>query len=46
MLAQKKQLKVIAELEDGLSQSKRDVSIKEQMTIVIRFVNKRGCVVE
>jgi aspartate-semialdehyde dehydrogenase len=24
----------------------RDVSIKEQMVVVIRYVNKRGCIIE
>jgi SHS2 domain-containing protein len=41
---------VIAELRAGLFSvmvdESRDVSVKEQMTVVIRFVNKRGCVVE
>jgi Domain of unknown function (DUF4371) len=41
---------VIAKLGDGLFSvmvdESRDVLVKEQMAVVIRFVNKRGCVVE
>jgi Domain of unknown function (DUF4371) len=41
---------VIAEFGAGLFSvmvdESRDVSVKEQMAFVIRFVNKRGCVVE
>jgi aspartate-semialdehyde dehydrogenase len=41
---------VIVELGVGLFfvmvDELRDVSVKEQMTVVIRFVNKRGCIVE
>jgi Domain of unknown function (DUF4371) len=41
---------VIVKLGDGLFSvmvdESRDVLVKEQMAVVIRFVNKRGCVVE